>query len=367
MNVLAIWINCITFAANKVLDEMKRKQSQWLFLLVIGLFGACTSSLDEKEAETDIDSALLQNAFYIAVDDSLQPVWLQEMIKSVPYLKVYHSDKDGGLYFVEHPDRAQTTGELYHVDGRPQTFTTPEGLDAAISAAAPWTCTHIYSYPIVAGTDEWKALSILERNERLQLPDNLLGTIRTEDLIEVCLDYPYALNYGAYDDFQSGFMGVYNQFNGLRELLSRSDLTEPFLLRLDINWQKASLMSGMGDTDPIRVGKYSLLSCLLFKIMLAQDAVLNQMSKNQLRRMLDLCMRNTSIEVSYSEIWGGVAHEGTMFIYAKVIHNNGGFSFKDEEEKNLFNEYVQCPSEIILRMLLTDDFIARVMEYVEKF
>lgn len=344
---------------------MKKTQCQWLFLLMIGFFGACTSSLDEKEAETNIDSVLLQNAFYMAVDDSLQPIWLQEMIKSVPYLKVYHSDKDGGLYLVEHPGRAQTTGGLYHVDGRPQTFTTQEGLDAAISAGAPWTCTHIYSYPIVAGTEEWKALSVLERKERLQLPDNLLCTIRTEDLIEVCLDYPFALDYLAYDDYQSGFMAVYNQFNGLRELLSRSDLTEPFLLRLDINWQKASLMSGMRETDPIRVGKYSLLSCMLFKLMLAQDAVLNQMSKNQLRRMLDMCMRNTDIEISYS--LSSIAHEGTMFIYAKVIYNNGGFSFKDEEEKNLFNEYVQYPSQIISRMLLSDDFIARVMEYVEKF
>lgn len=334
---------------------------------MVGLFGACTNSSDEKEAKADITSALLQKAFYIAVDDSLQPAWLQVMIKSAPYLKVYHSDKDGGLYLVEHPDRARSTDELYHVDGRPQTFTTPEGLDAAISAGAPWTCTHIYSYPIVAGTDEWKALSVSERKKRLQIPDNLLGTIRTEDLIEVCLDYPYASDFAAYDDYQSGFMAVYHQFNGLRELLSRSNLTEPFLLRLDVNWQKASLMSGMIETDLLRVGHYSSESCMLFKLMLAQDAVLNQMSKNQLRRMLDMCMRNTDIEISYSEIWAGMAHKGTMFIYAKVIHNNGGFSFKDEEEKNLFNEYVKCPSPIITLMLFSDDFIARVMEYVKNF
>lgn len=348
---------------------MNRKLERLLLLfLIVSLFGACTDSEDNGVNVESLYTSSLQPAFYMAIEDSLQPAWLQEMIKSCPYLKVYHSRKDGGYYLVGHPNRTQITCKLYDAKGVLQDITTQEALDGAIVADAPWTCIHIYSYPIVVGTAEWKALSIQERKERLQLPDNLLDNMRTEDLIEVCLDYPYALDYSAFDDYQTGFMALYKQFNGLRELLSRDDLAEPFLLRLDINWKKADLILEMIDTAPLKVGYYSSLSCMLFKLMLAQDAVINQMSHSQLRRMLDICIRNTDIEIAYPEIWSSSAHASTLFIYAKVIDNKGGFSFNDDKEKEMFNSFVKNPNRLLYtQILFYDDFCERIMKYVEDF
>ena len=352
---------------------MKNCSLLWIsgVILLAVVMGSCSSSDDEdlREIDTIIPATPLQKAFYLTEDDTQQPLWLQEKIKETPYLKVYHSDKSGGRYLLEYPSRAQTKCELYNDDGQLQDVTTQDALNAVVAAGAPWICTHVYTYPLKAGTDEWRSLSVQERHERLQLSDNLLGSMRTEDLIEVCLEYPFAIDFFAFDDFQTGLMALYNEFNGFRELLSRDDLVEPFLLFLDVNWQKAELMKGR---ESLEIGMYTLLS-VVFKYMLAQDAVINQMSRSQIRRMLDTCMRNNEIELSDTEMWSGVNHDATWYIYIKVIHNKGGFPYKDNREKRMVNAYVEHPNYYLFEeegdvyLLLTDDFMERVMKYIESF
>lgn len=349
-----------------------RKSILWMSTVVLAIAGlsSCSSSDDGYGIiDTIAPATPLQKAFYMAEDDSRQPAWLQEKIKSNPYLKVYHSSKDSGHYLLEYPSRAQTTTELYDEAGQQQAVTTQESFETAVAAFAPWVCTHVYTYPIKAGSDEWRALSVQEMHARLQLSDHLLGSMRTEDLILVCLDYPFALDLFAFNDFQAGYMALYDEFNGLRELMSRGDLANPFLLYLDANWQKAELMKNEED---IAKGRYTLLS-VVFKYMLAQDAFINRMSRIQLRSMLDLCMRNSQIEQSDSEMWSGVNVEATWYVYAKVIYNKGGFAFKDDREKRMFDTYIEHPQFYVFEedgeiyYLFNEDFMERVLKYVEAF
>ena len=352
---------------------MKKKSVIWMsaFLMLTGGMSSCGNTDDEdlKGINTISAATPLQKAFYMVEKDYNQPQWLQEKIKKEPYLKVYHSNKKDKRYLLEYPSKLQTKIEIYDEEEKPKEITSQDELNAELLAYSPWICTHVYTYPIEAGTDEWKSLSVQDRHKRLQLSEYLLNSMRTEDLIEVCLEYPFAIDFFAFDDFQTGFMSLYNEFNGFRELLSRNDLTEPFLLYLDVNWQKADLMK---NKESVEIGTYTLLS-ILFKYMLAQDAVIKQMNRSQVRQMLDLCIRNNEMEKSDSEMWSGVNLEATWYVYAKVIHNKGGFNFKDGREKRMFNEYINHPNTFlfeeggVLYILFTDDFKERVMEYVENF
>lgn len=338
-------------------------------MLVIGMCSCSSDDEELRDIDTIVPATPLQKAFYLTEEDTQQPLWLQEKIKETPYLKVYHSNKNGGRYLLEYPSRALTRTELYDEGGQSQTLTTQEDLNAAVIDGAPWICTHVYTYPLKAGTDEWRSMSVQERHARMQLSDNLLGSMRTEDLIEVCLEYPSTLDLFAFNDFQTGFKALYNNFNGFRELLSRDDLAEPFLLYLDINWQKAGLMKGK---ESLEIGMYTLLS-VIFKYMLAQDAVINQMSRSQIRRMLDTCMRNNEIELSDTKMWSGVNTEATWYVYIKVIHNMGGFPYKDDLEERMVNVYIEHPNQYLFEeggnvyLLFTDDFTERVIKYVEDF
>lgn len=108
-------------------------------VLAIAGLSSCSSSDDGYGIiDTIAPATPLQKAFYMAEEDSRQPAWLQEKIKSNPYLKVYHSSINGGHYLLEYPSRAQTTTELYDEAGQQQTVATQESLETAVAASAPW-------------------------------------------------------------------------------------------------------------------------------------------------------------------------------------------------------------------------------------
>ena len=83
-----------------------------------------------------------------------------------------------------------------------------------------------YDFPIKPGMDEWSLLTTSRAMDSvLLMPDSILQNISTEGLIQTCMNYPrwfdlfFSYNY----NFQRGFEILYSNFNGLQELLNRSD------------------------------------------------------------------------------------------------------------------------------------------------
>ncbi len=56
-----------------------------------------------------------------------------------------------------------------------------------------------------------------------QIPDNILKTISTEELISLILEYPLLPHLHAYQTVEEGYQAIKPNFNGFSELLSRED------------------------------------------------------------------------------------------------------------------------------------------------
>lgn len=56
-----------------------------------------------------------------------------------------------------------------------------------------------------------------------QIPDSVLCQIPTEELVEVCMEYPLLFDAFAFDTPLKGLKVVASRFNGLQELMKRSD------------------------------------------------------------------------------------------------------------------------------------------------
>jgi len=80
-----------------------------------------------------------------------------------------------------------------------------------------------YEYPLNPSMPEWKNLSTEVKNKMLQIPEDKLKSMPTEQLIQAYIDNPFCSLMFAFNSFQEGFKRVYNEFNGLRELLQRND------------------------------------------------------------------------------------------------------------------------------------------------
>lgn len=89
----------------------------------------------------------------------------------------------------------------------------------------PLTFPDAYEYPIKPGTEEW--IKLVSRDERAQacmIPLDILETISTGGLFESLLNYPFILDYGAWEKMQVGFEKLKSENIGFAELYSREDL-----------------------------------------------------------------------------------------------------------------------------------------------
>ena len=62
-----------------------------------------------------------------------------------------------------------------------------------------------YSAPFKQGDDIWNQFKTAkERILALQIPDSVITQIPTEQLLELCLDFPYITDMYAFDNSQKG-------------------------------------------------------------------------------------------------------------------------------------------------------------------
>jgi hypothetical protein len=75
-----------------------------------------------------------------------------------------------------------------------------------------------WDYPVKPGTEEWKKFqSSEEMVNACQIPDAVLSSLSTEELTELCLQYPLIEYVFAFDNLNSGFDKLFSDFNGIRE------------------------------------------------------------------------------------------------------------------------------------------------------
>lgn len=87
-----------------------------------------------------------------------------------------------------------------------------------------------YIYPILPGDDVWNTLDTKqERLYLLQIPESVLDSLTTQELLELVLDYPYFSDYQFFDTPNGAYNTFMTDFNGFRALLGRNDITEVLL------------------------------------------------------------------------------------------------------------------------------------------
>ena len=87
-----------------------------------------------------------------------------------------------------------------------------------------------YEYPVTPYDEEWSKFATKEAMlKACQIPENILSRMSTEALLETVLDYPFLIEYIAYNNYADAAEKFMRTFNGFEELFSRNDLTEVLL------------------------------------------------------------------------------------------------------------------------------------------
>lgn len=89
-----------------------------------------------------------------------------------------------------------------------------------------------FSFDSVTKPEIWKTFQTLEEMQSAcQIPDDVLPNLSTEELVQICMDYPLFGNYLAYDNETFGIKKVMAGFNAFKELKKRTDSAEKLLDR----------------------------------------------------------------------------------------------------------------------------------------
>ena len=123
-----------------------------------------------------------------------------------------------------------------------------------------------WDYPVKPGTEEWKSLKThSEKVEVCEIPIDVLKKMSTDDLIEVCLNYPLSFDFYAYSSIKEGIIKVKDRFNGLQELFARKDNFSWLQKRMDINvFQKVMAESNYTVEEKGEIiHRYTLMETLL--------------------------------------------------------------------------------------------------------
>lgn len=84
-----------------------------------------------------------------------------------------------------------------------------------------------WDFPVKPGSEEWKNFATSsEMVDACQIPQDILKTLSTEELLVVCLKYPMFFDIHFANNFQDGMDFICSSFNGLSELLERDDCTK---------------------------------------------------------------------------------------------------------------------------------------------
>jgi len=95
----------------------------------------------------------------------------------------------------------------------------------------------VWTYPIIPGTDEWKQFKTHEEMlDATQIPEEVLKSLSTEDLIDLNLRFPLIVSLIANIDLNRGFEMLLSEFNGLRELYNRE--TEEIVICLTAQYMQ---------------------------------------------------------------------------------------------------------------------------------
>ena len=134
-------------------------------------------------------------------------------------------------------------------------------------------------YDNIIHSAEWKSeISRQLRGEMLQLPDEMLKSMTTDELIESVLEYPFFSDIYAFDNIQCGFDIMYSTFNGVRELSTRKDAASTLLNKY--NNEKVITNEKSEDSDVFRITN--------MEILLSQNFVLSQFTENEKNYFVDI-------------------------------------------------------------------------------
>ncbi len=139
-----------------------------------------------------------------------------------------------------------------------------------------------WDYPVKPGSEEWKELkNNSEKVNICQVPVEILSKATTSELLQICLQYPLLPDIFTFNNIYNGFGKFEDDFNGFRELLSRSDAA----IELIKNYKTIAPTAIPPEGTIIEKGNYVLRLSVL-ELFMSHPLILDKTNLNNKKEIL---------------------------------------------------------------------------------
>lgn len=172
-----------------------------------------------------------------------------------------------------------------------------------------------WDYPIKPGTSEWNSLTTYqERLDKIQIPDAVLKSLSTKDLVDICMDYPFTVAIYSFNTINEGLKNSTILFNGFRELLTRKDNYKYLKEYLD----DINLVTEISQRDVSSVG-YSIVKATIAEGFLAFDDVLQNADIQQKKDLSSKISQLVKFKKDKPQYFSNMSLTASALILSKVI------------------------------------------------
>lgn len=208
-----------------------------------------------------------------------------------------------------------------------------------------------YKYPVLPGTTEWKNFkSTAEMIDACNIPDDVLASLSTQELWNVCLQYPLLRQYTASNSPYRGIRGIINVSNGLTELMRRDDAH-----KVIYNYYLTEKVANISNTK--NKGAYTFDFCAV-ELILAQKPIISRFSREEQLKVLTTMLEKYDEKSSYNEYFGMFGKATSAFTANKYAEAAGKAKRAENEQFRLFTEEM-----ILADASHVDTILSELIEY----
>jgi len=205
-----------------------------------------------------------------------------------------------------------------------------------------------FSYPVKPGMDEWKQLqSIEEMVNACQIPESIISSLSTKELMAICLQYPLLFTVFAYNNYDDGIDKLFNDFNGIRELFKRQEVSNELL-----SWYKCQIENFSfldGEFIPEVEKGFFVISTSILEALLSRCE-----SKEHYGEILQNLVVGYEKKLEYNDFFAVFGVETNFFSRAHIIHKMCEQCFKEfpqiDENKFLSSHFEKQTMDAINKL-----------------
>ena len=201
-------------------------------------------------------------------------------------------------------------------------------LACVVNAQARW------DYPVKPGMEEWKKFQSNEEMVNVcQIPENILSSLSTEELTELCLEYLLLWDIFAFNNLNHGVDKLFRDFNGIRELYKRKDVSSSLTKRYI---QKVQSFSFLDEEHSDFEKGFFIISVSALEVLLSRVEWQENDEKDSLKGILQNLVAGYEEKLKFADDFKGFGFQTNFYSRSHVITkmNKSTVERLPQKEKN---------------------------------